>query len=97
MLDGTPLTVTGCGPPVRLSAGSHRVLVRATEQYTATRLTLRPQGRPEHGRDRRVTHRDVQVRSWTTSRRVLDVAAGRPRLLIVPENVNAGWRATLDG
>ena len=42
VLDGTPLTVTGCGAPVRLSAGEHQVRVIATDQYTATRLTLQP-------------------------------------------------------
>ena len=100
VLDGTPLTISGCGPPVELSAGSHRVLIRATEQYTATRLTLRPATDPSTAGQEvtgAVSHRDVQVRSWTTSRRVVDVAAGDAALLVVPENVNAGWRATLDG
>ena len=44
-----------------------------------------------------VTQRDVGVRSWTTSRRVLDVAPGPAALLVLPENANDGWRATLDG
>jgi arabinofuranan 3-O-arabinosyltransferase len=94
VLDGTPLTLTGCGPAVSLSAGSHRVVVRATEQYTATRLTLRPRNEPVAGP---VTYRDVRVRDWTTSRRDVEVGAGAAALLIVPENVNDGWRATLDG
>ena len=99
VLDGTPLTVTGCGAPVRLSPARTEVRVIATDQYTATRLTLRP---PDAGRRRRPStgggdRRDVGVRSWTTSRRVLDVASGPAALLVLPENVNAGWRATLDG
>jgi arabinofuranan 3-O-arabinosyltransferase len=44
-----------------------------------------------------VTYRDVRVRDWTTSRRVVDVGAGAAALLIVPENVNDGWRATMAG
>jgi arabinofuranan 3-O-arabinosyltransferase len=94
VLDGTPLAVSGCGPPVRLSGGAHEVRMTATEQYTATRLTLRPSEASDTGL---VTQRDVGVASWTTSRRVLDVAAGPAALLVVPENVNAGWRATLEG
>jgi arabinofuranan 3-O-arabinosyltransferase len=94
VLDGTPLAVSGCGPPVRLSAGEHKVRMTATEQYTVTRLTLRPS---EASDPAPVTERDVGVDSWTTSRRVLDVAAGPAALLVVPENVNAGWRATLEG
>jgi len=98
VLDGTPLNVRGCGPPVQLSAGPHRVLVRATEQYTTTRLTLRPLAASTRTTaSTSVSHRDVDVRSWTTSRRVVDVGAGQVGLLLVPENVNAGWRATLDG
>ena len=99
VLDGTPLTLTGCGPAVRLSAGAHRVTIRATEQYTATRLTLRPRttlGTQTPGTSS-VTTRDVDVRSWTTSRRDLDVAAGGAAVLVVPGNVNEGWRASLAG
>ncbi len=98
VLDGTPLTVTGCGPPVRLTPGSHRVLIRATEQYTATRLTLHPERiSTEGGASGSVSRRDVQVRRWTTSTRSLEVAPGPAALLLVPENVNAGWRASLEG
>ena len=100
MLDGTPLTVSGCGAPVRMSAGTHSCCVRATEQYTATRLTLRPgtSAPGEADSAESVTERDVRGR-----------AAGRPagasstwqrstrRCWCVPENVNAGWRATLGG
>ena len=99
VLDGTPLTVTGCGAPVRLSAGNHQVRVIATDQYTATRLTLQPStaGSSAVTSTEAVTQRDVGVRSWTTSRRVLDVASGPEALLVLPENANDGWRATLGG
>ena len=97
VLDGTPLLVSGCGTPVRMSAGTHRVRVRATDQYTAARLTLRPLGTASGGDVGSVTRRDVDVRSWATSRRVVDVAPGSPALLVLPQNVNAGWRATLEG
>jgi arabinofuranan 3-O-arabinosyltransferase len=97
VLDGTPLIYTGCGRSVKLSPGTHRVVLRATDQFTATRLVLRPAsasggGVPAGGR---VTRRDVQVRSWDADRRVVSVAPGDAALLVVPENANAGWRATL--
>ena len=79
--------------------GTHLVRIRATDQYTATRLTMLPstsEARRVEGRGS-VTQRDVAVRWWTTSRRVVDVAYGAAALLVVPENVNAGWRATLGG
>ena len=99
VLDGTPLTVTGCGAPVQLSAGEHQVRVIATDQYTATRLTLHPSTTDSSAVTgaEAVTQRDVGVRSWTTSRRVLDVAPGPDALLVLPENANDGWRATLGG
>ena len=99
VLDGTPLSLTGCRTPVRLSSGTHLVRIRATDQYTATRLTMLPstsEARPDDTPGS-VAHRDVAVRSWTTSRRVVDVASGPAALLVLPENVNAGWRATLGG
>ena len=99
VLDGTPLSLTGCGTPVRLSSGTHLVRIRATDQYTATRLTMLPSTSEARagGEPGSVDHRDVAVRSWTTSRRVVDVAPGPAALLVLPENVNAGWRATLGG
>ena len=99
VLDGTPLTLTGCGTPVRLSSGTHLVRIRATDQYTATRLTMLPSTSEARagGEPGSVDHRDVAVRSWTTGRRVVDVAPGPAALLVLPENVNAGWRATLGG
>ena len=98
VLDGTPLTLTGCGAPVPMSPGSHLVLVRSTEQYTATRLTLRPSAPGVSARETGgVSRRAVHERSWTSSRRVVDVGAGDAALLVVHENVNDGWHATLDG
>ena len=95
VLDGTPLTFTGCGTPVQMSAGTHRVRVRATDQYTAARLTMRPVASASDAES--VSRRDVEVRSWTSSRRVLDVAPGPGALLVLPENANRGWQAMLDG
>ena len=42
VLDGTPLSFTGCGTPVRCRRATHLVRIRATDQYTATRLTCCP-------------------------------------------------------
>ncbi len=85
------------GPLVRRQRTEVRVI--ATDQYTATRLTLQPSTAGSSGvtSTEAVTQRDVGVRSWTTSRRVLDVASGPAALLVLPENANAGWRATLGG
>jgi arabinofuranan 3-O-arabinosyltransferase len=82
---------------VQLSAGSHRVVLRATDQYTGTRLVLRPESAAgtEPGATGTVARRDVRIRSWDDTRRVVDVAAGSAALLVVPENANVGWRATL--
>jgi len=39
----------------------------------------------------------ARVVTWTPSRRVLQVAASQPSYLVVDENFNAGWQATLHG
>ena len=94
VIDGTPLRVQGCGDPVELDAGTHRLRFDSTEQFAPTEVSLSPEGvvRPSPP-----ARRDTDVRSWTTSRRVLDVGPGDEAVLMVPENVNDGWVATLDG
>jgi arabinofuranan 3-O-arabinosyltransferase len=44
-----------------------------------------------------VTHRTVTVEAWEATERTVTVAAGEAALLVVPENHNAGWAATLGG
>src|SRR5690606_14943327 len=60
-----------------------------------TSLTLTPSGggvveEPERGRE-------VAILDWTASERTVRVGQGPEGVLRIPENVNIGWSATLDG
>ena len=77
-----------------LSDGEHRFLARSTDAFTVSAATLTrpgastgPGGRPA-----------VDVQRWDREDRAVRVGTrNEPALLVVPESVNPGWVATLDG
>ena len=98
VLESRPLRLTPCGRggvTVRLAAGEHRIRVLPVAEFAATRLALVRTGLPRAGAP--VSVRPTSVVRWGSSARTVDVAAGARSLLVVRENANAGWRATLDG
>ncbi|MGS2612922.1 alpha-(1-_3)-arabinofuranosyltransferase domain-containing protein [Micromonospora sp. LZ34] len=94
---GRPLPVTLCddvaADGVDLPPGEHRLRTTVSESFVAQDAWLTPDG-PTRAAPR---HRDVQVVDWAATDRTVRVGAGGEALLVVPENMNAGWRATLDG
>ncbi|WGX94602.1 alpha-(1-_3)-arabinofuranosyltransferase family protein [Nocardioides sp. L-11A] len=83
--------------PLTLSAGSHRVELRSTEQFQPVGLTLDSVGggaAPERGPSR---SRTVRLLSADDTRVRLDVGPGEDAVLSSPHNVNLGWVATVDG
>ncbi|MGY1792734.1 alpha-(1-_3)-arabinofuranosyltransferase family protein [Geodermatophilus sp. SYSU D00525] len=93
---GRPLTWRVCDGPVALAPGTHRVVAAATAQFQPVALTWRPAGSPPAAAPRDADDR-LRVVSWADTRRVVAVTAGAEAVLRIAENVNAGWRATLDG
>ena len=88
---GRPLALRVCDGPLALAAGEHRLVGRAAGGVQVQGLTLgRVGGAAPAGRDTR-------VESWGPEHRRVRVAAGDAGLLVVHENLNAGWRATLGG
>ncbi|MER6594261.1 alpha-(1-_3)-arabinofuranosyltransferase family protein, partial [Micromonospora purpureochromogenes] len=93
---GRPMPVTLCGETgavMDLPAGGHRLASSPSRGYVVQDVTLRPAG-PAVAAPR---HRDVSVLDWAPTQRRVRVAGGESALLVVPENANAGWTATLDG
>ncbi|WP_304528900.1 alpha-(1-_3)-arabinofuranosyltransferase domain-containing protein [Blastococcus haudaquaticus] len=101
LLDGSPMTWRVCDGPVALPTGAHRVLAEPTPQFRPLSLTWAPTTRPSPTAARSDQAPDeaagVDVVSWSDARRVLSVSTGPEAVLRITENVNAGWRATLDG
>jgi arabinofuranan 3-O-arabinosyltransferase len=97
---GTPLTMVACGRPLRLPAGTHELTLRSTERFAPTSAFLASQTDTAVRAGSATSppsQRTVQVQEWGSTTRAVDVGPGEEALLRVPENINEGWRATLDG
>ncbi|MGC5022712.1 alpha-(1-_3)-arabinofuranosyltransferase domain-containing protein [Micromonospora sp. DT47] len=94
---GRALPVTLCdgiaADGVDLPHGEHRLRTTRSESFVAQDAWLTPKGATRAA----PRHRDVQVVDWAATDRTVRVGAGGEALLVVPENMNAGWRATLNG
>ncbi|MBM0238525.1 hypothetical protein JNW88_17670 [Micromonospora sp. ATA32] len=93
---GRSLPVRLCGatgPVVDLPAGGHRLVTTPSRGFVVQDVALWPDGATVPV----PRHREVSVRTWDPTDRRVRVAAGDEALLVVPENANVGWTATLDG
>ncbi|MGY1714456.1 alpha-(1-_3)-arabinofuranosyltransferase family protein [Geodermatophilus sp. SYSU D01106] len=100
--DLTPLPLELCDPAgetLRLAAGEHRFTAAGTPELAVRSATLLRTGgalAATPGTD--VDRAAADVVRWGTEHREVRVAArDEPALLVVPENANPGWTATLDG
>ena len=93
VLDGRPLRIVPCGLLGPVASGEHHVAAVSTSQFTVASLSLVPSGRASST----AAERPSAVTAWAPERRVVEVGSGPAAVLRVPENVNAGWHATLDG
>jgi arabinofuranan 3-O-arabinosyltransferase len=78
----------------RMSQGEHRFIASSTDTFAVESATLvrSDAAFPAGGRDA------VEVSRWDAEHRVVQVEdRSEPELLVVPENTNPGWVATLDG
>lgn len=93
-----PLTLEFCDaiPTLRLPGGEHRLLARSSELVSIDAVTLRRVGSPadtEPG-----VRTPAEISRWDAEYRTVRVdASAGDTLLVIPENTNPGWRATLDG
>lgn len=91
-----PVALRPCEPagPAPLAAGEHSFTAPATDAFTVVSATLTREDGPPAG----VVSQALPTPVWDVEYRTA-VLPGRdaPALLSVPENVNRGWVATLDG
>lgn len=96
-LQGLPLTATPCGSgdkPLHLRTGTNRFILPASLLVRPQSLRLARNGASPATNLPSVTPR---VTHWGATNRTVDVSAPQASLLIVHENQNAGWRATVNG
>ncbi|MCA2212028.1 alpha-(1-_3)-arabinofuranosyltransferase domain-containing protein [Jidongwangia harbinensis] len=96
---GRPLRVRVCDDfareSVQLAAGEHRLRTVPSAGFVMESAALVRDGAA--ATPPAVRPRPVAVERWEPARRQVTVGAGPAALLVVPENLNAGWAATLDG
>ncbi|TWJ30268.1 alpha-(1-_3)-arabinofuranosyltransferase domain-containing protein [Micromonospora sagamiensis] len=79
---------------VPLPAGEHRLRTVPSTAFVVDQAALVPDGTAPATPART---RAAQVDRWAATERAVTIGAGDTALLVVPENFNAGWTATLDG
>ncbi len=93
LLDLRPLLLSVCDTPqgLLLGAGRHRVVARGRGAFAVQGLEIGP------APSLPPVSRPVVVRQWENERRVVSVGPGEQSYLVVQENANRGWQATLNG
>jgi arabinofuranan 3-O-arabinosyltransferase len=89
------LVCAGEGTTGRLTPGEHRLVAESTDVFAVTSATLAD---PDAATGSASARTAAEVTRWGAEQRTVEVGRrGEPTLLVVPENENAGWVATLDG
>ena len=90
-----PVTVCDEAPAVDLAAGEHRLIALGTPVLAVDSATL---VRTDGAGTSPVVREPADVQRWDAGSRTVEVGdRDEDTLLVVPENTNAGWTATLDG
>jgi arabinofuranan 3-O-arabinosyltransferase len=91
LLTGAPMQFTGCSP-VTLAAGANQVTEPQNDAFDIQNVALTAPAIPPDPGPAAAT-----VESWSSSLRKLHVTTTERSYLIVNENFNLGWRATMAG
>jgi arabinofuranan 3-O-arabinosyltransferase len=97
LLSGQPFDATPCSTaPLSLAQGSQHLRLAAAGPLSPTALILTRQGvsGPPPGADDAGT---AEIGSWHATHRTVSVRTDAAALLVVHENANPGWQATLNG
>lgn len=96
VLGEQPLSFAACSP-LRLAAGQNRVAEPAQDGFDVQAVTLNLAGRGALTPPGVSAGELARTNVWTSSSRVLTVAAPVRSYLVVNENFNPGWRAVANG
>jgi len=96
LLTGRPMAFTACSA-VTIAAGADRVVEPVRDAFDVQDVVLTRTGGALRSGGLGAAPGSAVVRSWTPARRVLQVGAPTRSYLVVNENFNAGWQASLGG
>jgi arabinofuranan 3-O-arabinosyltransferase len=94
LAQGHPVPYESCGKPVSLFAGEQRLYVGATDPFRIAGAVVRPQ---DAVRAPAVQDQPMDVNVWTPGHRSVSVQSAGESYLVVNDNFNGGWKASLDG
>ncbi len=99
LLDLTPLKFTTCTSTVHLAAGTHVIESQlASSSKSLFEITSLVASDPSQVQSTsKLDHRIARVESWSTTSRSVAVTSGPATYLVLAQNYNAGWVATLAG
>ncbi|MEV4171784.1 alpha-(1-_3)-arabinofuranosyltransferase family protein [Nonomuraea sp. NPDC049709] len=92
VVTGKPVAFTSC-EPLRLEAGQGRITVRTGDAYRIESAVVGPSSDARQAAP--VEMREVSVDSWEAGERVIKVGVTDDSYLVVNENFNTGWRASI--
>jgi arabinofuranan 3-O-arabinosyltransferase len=96
LLTSRPMSFTACSPAT-MAAGTNRVAEPAGDAFDVQDVVLDSLGAQALSAGASAPSTPAQVLAWTPQRRSLRVTADMPSYLVVDENFNAGWRASIGG
>lgn len=92
--EGAPRTDGRPGADLQLTAGEHRLQLLGTPNLRPVSVMMAPLG----ATGIRSAQRTADVRDWGSTSRSVDLGpSDQPSVLVVPENFNEGWNASLAG
>jgi arabinofuranan 3-O-arabinosyltransferase len=95
LLTGRPLSFTACSR-VPVAAGNTAIVEPSADAFSVQAVTVNLQA-ARRTSGPAASSDPVRTVSWTQSRRVIRVAAAQQSYLVVDENYNTGWQASLAG
>ena len=96
LLTGRPMQFTACFP-VTIATGANRLVEPATDGFDIQDAVLDSPGARALSAGASAPATPGRVLAWTSQRRSIRVAADTQSYLVVNENFNAGWRASIGG
>lgn len=98
VLSGGALRLQACGRDLRLAPGKHTLTVASTDRWVPTTVALKVPTASTGGTSAvDPADRTTTITHWTSTDRSVRIGSGQAAILRIPENLNAGWRATLNG
>ncbi|HST46251.1 alpha-(1-_3)-arabinofuranosyltransferase domain-containing protein [Jatrophihabitans sp.] len=97
LLTGAPLRAAACGAEVALAPGRHRVQLGRSALTAGSELVLSRAGLTLPQQAAGASAGVVTPLVWHPTRRTVRVSTSAAALLVIRENANAGWQASLDG